>query len=292
MCSPQIMAKVAEEISRRNLLRNGGIAGLAAASALSIGGLRSTRAQDATPEVSPMAGPAMISLGPVTQVVDLTHVWGPTFPVFAGATQAVFENLAMVDPDGWYANMLHFEEHTGTHMDAPAHFAGDGLTAELLSPSQLFAPLVVIDISAKAEMDPDAQGTPDDLVAFEAANGEIPAGAFVALYSGWETRLVDPATFVNLDDAGVQHYPGWHPEAAAWLVEERDIVGAGVDTLSLDYGPSADFGSHLTFLPAGKFGIENLASLGSLPAVGASIIVGGPKHEGASGGPTRAFAVM
>jgi kynurenine formamidase len=177
-------------------------------------------------------------------------------------------------------------------MDAPAHFTDGGVTAENLPVANFFAPLVVIDISARAETDPDTQGTPDDITAWEASNGPIPAGAFVALYSGWESRLSAPPTFVNLDDAGVQHYPGWHGEAAALLVGERNIVGAGVDTLSLDYGPSTDFASHLTFLPAGKYGIECLANLAQVPAFGATIIVGGPKHVDASGGPTRAYAAL
>ncbi len=154
------------------------------------------------------------------------------------------------------------------------------------------APLVVIDISERPATDDDAEGTVDDITAFEAANGPIPAGAFVALYSGWESRLVDPAAYINLDADSVQHYPGWAPEAAAFLVEERDIVGVGVDTLSLDYGASTDFASHVTLLSAGKYGIENLANLGTVPTAGATIVVGGPKHIDASGGPTRAFALI
>ena len=95
-----------------------------------------------------------------------------------------------------------------------------------------------------------------------------------------------------MDDQDVQHYPGWAPEATAFLVEERDIVGVGVDTLSLDHGASTDFGTHVTLLTAGKYGIENLANLGTVPATGATIVVGGPKHRNASGGPTRAFALI
>jgi kynurenine formamidase len=86
--------------------------------------------------------------------------------------------------------------------------------------------------------------------------------------------------------------PGWHPDATTMLVTEREIVGMGVDTVSLDFGASTDFGTHLTLLPAGKFGIENLANLDSAPATGAWVIIGGPKHENASGGPSRVYAVM
>ena len=75
------------------------------------------------------------------------------------------------------------------------------------------------------------------------------------------------------------------------MTEERDIVGIGVDTLSLDVGMSTDFAAHLTFLPAGKYGLELMANLDDVPPAGATLIVGAPKHQGGSGGPARVFAV-
>lgn len=289
MCSPEVMRKVRQEVTRRQLLGQTGAA--AAVAAVGVGSLsaRTARAQDATPVASPVAGAIP---GGFSQIVDLTHTYGEDFPVFPGGPQLEIETMTTVADGGYYKNLLTLDEHTGTHMDAPAHFAEDGITADQIPAEQLIAPLVVIDISERAVSDPDTEGTVDDITAWEDDNGPLPAGAFVALYSGWEARLDDPASYVNLDDQDVQHYPGWAPEAAAFLVEERDIVGAGVDTLSLDYGASADFGTHLTLLPAGKYGLENLANLGEVPATGAIIVVGGPKHEGASGGPTRAFALI
>jgi kynurenine formamidase len=64
-----------------------------------------------------------------------------------------------------------------------------------------------------------------------------------------------------------------------------------VDTLSQDPGNSEDFATHVTILGAGKYAVENVANLAQLPAVGANVIVGGPKHENASGGPTRLYGV-
>ena len=88
------------------------------------------------------------------------------------------------------------------------------------------------------------------------------------------------------------HYPGFHPAAAAFLVQERDVVGIGVDTLSLDHGPSTDFPTHVTVLPAGKYGVEALANLGLLPPSGATIVVGGLTHVGGSGSPARVLALV
>jgi kynurenine formamidase len=277
-------------VSRRHFLGRLGAAG--AASALGLAALTSTAAaqQVATPAARPLASPT--ALGSFTQIQDLSHVVAPTFPMYPGAPQMQITLLRTIQGNGFYKNLLVLDEHTGTHMDAPAHFAPDGTSAEGLPVERLVAPLAVIDVSSRAASDPDAQLMPDDITAWEGQHGPLPAGAFVAMYSGWEARLGDPASFINQDAAGVPHFPGFHPDAAALLVNERDIVAIGVDTVSLDFGASTDFKTHLTVLPAGKYGLENLAALASVPPSGATIIVGGPKHINASGGPTRAFAVF
>jgi len=74
-------------------------------------------------------------------------------------------------------------------------------------------------------------------------------------------------------------------------LKEREINGIGVDTLSVDYGPSQDFKVHYSVLPANKWGLENLANLGKVPQRGATVFVGLPKVKGASGGPTRVLAL-
>ena len=278
MCSPEIMAKVAS-VSRRNFVKRSGVLGLAGAAGFA-GLAMPARAQQATPEMGPgmMATPTGTMRGPMmgmfSSITDLSHTWDENVPMFPGAEQPQFEVIV-----------------TGTHMDAPLHFVENATSADMLPVENFIAPLAVIDISERAASDPDAQGMPDDILAWESENGPLPAGAFVALNSGWDAMFTDPASFINQDADGVAHFPGWHPDATTLLVGERDIVGIGVDTLSLDFGASTDFGTHITALSAGKFGIENLAQLGTLPPTGAWVIFGGPKHREASGGPTRVLAV-
>lgn len=76
------------------------------------------------------------------------------------------------------------------------------------------------------------------------------------------------------------------------LLEETSAVAMAVDTLSLDHGPSEDFATHYAWLPAGRYGIENLAGLGDVPAAGATLVVGAPTHRGGTGGPARIFAMV
>ena len=103
--------------------------------------------------------------------------------------------------------------------------------------------------------------------------------------------MANAERFLNKDAKGTMHAPGFSEEVARFLVKERDIVGAGVDTLSLDAASVPKFVAHLALLGAGKYGVELLANLGTVPPAGATIIVGAPKHEGASGGPARVYAV-
>jgi len=268
MCAPHVMEAVALSISRRALLASGltALAGAALAQAT-------------------VPGKAF------SRAMDLTHELSPEVPLFPGAEPMRIATLVTVRQNGYYGNRLDLWEHSGTHMDAPAHFVEGAPTAEKLPLSALIAPLAVIRIRDKAARDPDAQVTVDDVLAYERRHGRLPKGAFVAMDSGWEARWRNPKAFLNQDASGTLHFPGFSPEAAAFLVQEREIVGIGVDTLSLDFGPSRDFKTHIIFLGAGKYGLENLANLAQVPPSGALIFVGGPKHRGASGGPVRAVAV-
>jgi kynurenine formamidase len=227
-----------------------------------------------------------------SRVVDLTHWLRPDFPLFPGVPPMRFDVIARVESEGWYEAVLSIDEHTGTHVDAPAHFAAHGATIEQIPAEHLVAPLAIIRIADRAASDPDAQLTLDDLRAWEHVHGPLPTNAFVAMDSGWDYRAADPPAFLNLDATGTLHYPGIHPDAAAFLVQERQIVGLGVDTLSLDHGPASDFPTHHIVLPAGKYGVEALTNLSHVPPAGATIVVGGLTHVGGSGSPARVFALV
>ena len=148
----------------------------------------------------------------------------------------------------------------------------------------------MIDISARAAANADAEVLVSDLVDFEHGNGRIPRGAVVAMNSGWAARSGSVAAYRNVGADGLQHFPGFGKAAVEWLLEERDIAGIGVDTLSLDPGRSQTFETHVTVLSADRYGIENLANLDSVPERGATVIVGLVPWEQGSGGPARVFA--
>lgn len=223
---------------------------------------------------------------------DLTHELWEQFPTFFGGQQLFIEQKFSHAKDTFNLNEWRLSEHTGTHIDAPLHFSADGKSVAELPVEDLIAPLVVVDIRAKAAENPDAQLTPDDIKAWTAANGELPEGAVVALLSGWGAHVATDK-FRNLGaDGKTLHFPGFHIETAQLLLENPTVKAIAVDTLSLDHGPSPDFAVHNTWLPAGRYGIEGVANLDKLPAKGATIVVGAPKVRGGSGGPARVFALV
>jgi kynurenine formamidase len=224
-------------------------------------------------------------------VVDLTHNLTPDFPLFPGVALMSFDVRATVEVDGWYEAVLTIAEHTGTHIDAPAHFTANGLTVDQIGIDKLVAPLVVVRIAERAETDHDTLLALDDLYDWERRNGPMPSGCLVAMDSGWCDRALTPNAFLNLDSSGTLHYPGFHPDAASFLVNEREIVGIGVDTLSLDHGPAIDFPTHHIVLPAGKYGVEALNNLGNVPESGAMVFIGCLIHSQGSGSPVRAIAI-
>ncbi len=226
------------------------------------------------------------------EVFDLTHTFSPRLPVFPAFKPMQIRERFSIAKDGFFAQELTFDEHTGTHIDAPAHFVANAVSVDRLPADQLIAPLVVVSIAGRAGKNADATLTVDDLRGWEKRNGRIPPGAFVAMHSGWDARVDAPARFLNRDRKGTMHAPGFGEAAARFLVQERDIVGVGVDTLSLDIAAAQKFVAHLALLGAGKYGVELMANLGKVPASGATIIVGAPKHEGGTGGPVRVLAVV
>lgn len=279
MCAPIVIDAVRRTVSRRQVLGAMGVATLGAACG---GGAPAEAPAEAQPAASPRA---------FDRIYDLTHVLTMSIPVYPSLTRPEMTQTSSIEADGFYNNDLRFGEHTGTHLDAPMHFAEGGLTTDQLPAARFFAPLAIISIVDRVSQDPDSSVTVDDILAWEQAHGRLPDGAFVAMLSGWGDRIGDTEAFTNADADGVMHAPGYSAEAATFLCDERDIVGVGVDTFSLDSGNAEVYPAHRTFLPAGKYGVELLANLASVPPAGATIIVGAPKHERGSGGPARVFAV-
>lgn len=233
------------------------------------------------------------------KIVDLSHsfdadtIYWPTSPsgfelkpLHKGPTQRGFF---------YYANTFCSPEHGGTHLDAPMHFADGHWTSSDIPPERFIGPAIVIDVTEKAARNPDYALMPADIDAWEAEHGRIPEGAIVLLRTGWSSRWPDRKAYLGDDtpgDASNLHFPSFGPEAAALLVDERHVRLVGVDTASVDPGPSKDFLVHRIVAAANVGGLENLTNLDRLPATGAWVIALPMKIAAGSGGPARVVALL
>ena len=185
-------------------------------------------------------------------------------------------------------------EHGGTHLDAPVRFAEDKSAADRVPLARLIGPAVVADVSAAAARDVDYRVTPADIEAFEQAHGAIEPSTIVMIHTGWGARWPDKKSYLGDDRPGhaeALHFPGISEEAARALVA-RKVSAVGIDTASIDHGPSKNFIAHQVLLSADIPGFENVASMESLPPRGALVIALPMKIRGGSGGPLRIVAVL
>lgn len=233
------------------------------------------------------------------RVVDLSHPFDESTLYWPTSPSAFeLEPLAHGHTPGGYfyaANRFCTPEHGGTHLDAPVHFGEGKATAADVPVERLIAPAIVLDVRSKVAADADYRLAPEDVVAFEQAHGRIPDGAIVLLWTGWDARWPDRKAYFGDDTPGKAdnlHFPSYGVDAARLLIEQRHVHVLGVDTASIDHGPSRTFDVHRLAAAHDVVGIENLRGLGDVPATGAWVVALPLKIAGGSGSPVRAVALV
>lgn len=196
----------------------------------------------------------------------------------------------------WYASGdFSMSEHGGTHIDAPIHFGEGRLAVDEIPLQKLIAPAVVVDVRTAVERDSDYRLTVADIENWELRHGRIPPGAVVLMLTGWGRGWPDKSRYLGTDtpsDPKTLHFPGFSKEAADFLVTQRNVDGIGIDTPSIDYGPSQDFIVHQLVNGANVYGLENIANLDKLPPTGTILLSMPIKIKGGTGGPARIIAIL
>lgn len=239
------------------------------------------------------------------RTIDLTQTLSPDTPTLvlppefnqcAGFSK---EEISRYDERGvaWYWNNFTVSEHTGTHFDAPVHWAsGKDLpnnSTNTIPPADFLASAVVIDMSQQSAADPDYLLTVADIEAWEEAHGCIPPRNWVLLRTDWSKR--EGEAYTNRHEDGA-HTPGPTTEAVRFLLEQRDIHGLGVETIGTDAGQAhlldPAYPAHTLIHGAGRYGLQCLENLDLLPATGSIIVAAPLKIEDGSGSPLRVLALV
>jgi kynurenine formamidase len=240
------------------------------------------------------------------KVIDLTSPLGTDTPVinippiFGQSPGLSIETVSRFDDKGpgWYWNVLHLGEHTGTHFDAPVHWiTGKDLpnnACDTIPAKRFVGPACVIDVSREVAANPDFLLMPDHVEAWEKSHGRIPKDSWVLLRTDWSKREGAKA-FLNESEDG-PHSPGFHKSTSELLAKDRQILGVGVETVGTDAGQAATFDppfpNHATMHGNGRFGLASLRNLDQLPATGAIVVAAPLKIVNGSGSPLRVLALV
>jgi len=235
-----------------------------------------------------------------TRYIDLTHdlsseaIFWPT-----GETFRLEKTADGITDKGYYyaSNNYSGNEHGGTHLDAPVHFAQGRWTVDQIPLDRLIGNAMVVDVSAASAANADYQVTVADFTTWERANGQLEADLIVLLRTDFSKRWPDAQRYLGTSERGDAavaklHFPGLHPDAAKWLADTRKVKAVGLDTASIDYGQSTLFESHRTLYERNIPAFENLTRLDQLPPRGAIVYALPTKIKGGSGAPLRAVAVV
>ncbi|XP_067938905.1 isatin hydrolase-like [Watersipora subatra] len=222
-----------------------------------------------------------------------THHW----PANKDFEQTVIANGTSPN-GGWYANNdMSLGEHTGTHLDAPAHFAmnKDVFYASTIPVERLVRPLSIINLADKAVADRDYYATAHDILEWERRYGMIPRGGIVIFNYEWAKHWNshDDIFGSNSFDPSTFHFPGVGL-CAARVLAIRGVYGVGIDTPSMDYGQSEGSPVHKYLMERNVFFLELVGDMSALPdgGKGVTLMVGAMKIDGGTGGPVRLIAMF
>lgn len=238
------------------------------------------------------------------RVVDLTAPLSDETPIlvlppeFGQTAQFKLEQISAYDDRGpaWYWNNFRTGEHTGTHFDAPNHWVtGKGKDDVASVPaSRLVAPAAVLDFSAQVADDPDFLVDIADVQVWESQHGELPAGGWILVRTGWDARKTQQEA-INANETG-PHSPGMTAACARWIAEEKPVIGLGVETVGTDAGAAhsfdPNFPCHSYLMGNDKYGLTQLQNLATLPPTGAVVIAGPLPIVTGSGSPARVLALV
>lgn len=261
-----------------------------------VGGLASATAAFgcsgvANAEAVPPADGSFQLDGRTIRFMDLTH---RLTRAFGFGQQPPRIELRRVEGSGTQAGMavqrLSIIEHSGTHVDAPRHFAPEGASLGEIPLRDLIVPLAVIDLRERFALGRDAAVGRDDIERWEKRHGRLPQGCCVAMLSGLDPLADYPELFGG---AGrTPRGPGFSPDVCDLLIA-RSVKGVAVDSLSLDTGPNMPaYPFHQRWLRSGRWGAEGMANLAAVPTRGATLLIGVPPLADATGLPIRAVALF
>lgn len=208
------------------------------------------------------------------KVLDLTMRITPSIRVFPGSPKPSFVPWSKFESHGYNSEVMFMSTHTGTHIDAPSHFAPGLASIDRIPASRLISSSVLIKVKKHA----------NQLIELEdIADKQIDEGDTVVIATGWEKR----ASKNNY----MTENPGLSGQAANYLVRKK-VNAVGIDGPSIDSGSDERFTAHKILLRCSILAVENLCMLSKITTDRFTLVLSPLKLQGATGSPARVFAIV
>ena len=208
------------------------------------------------------------------RVIDLTMRIMPSMKVFPGSPKPSFVPWSRFDAHGYDSEAMFMSTHTGTHIDAPSHFAPGLASIDRISADRLVCNALLI----KAHKKPNQLIELDDVHDMQISKGDT-----VVFATGWEKRAASKNYMTE--------NPGLSAQAAKYLVQKK-VNAVAIDGPSIDAGFDSKFTAHNILLPANVLAVENLCNVGMISKERFTLVVAPLKLAGATGSPVRALAII
>jgi arylformamidase len=213
------------------------------------------------------------------KLLDLSHAFDPEGPVNKKKNELEIRTLKTVEANGVNTREIQFNNHIGTHLDAPLHLIAAGASVDKVPFDTFYGSAVVLDI-------PCGQNGAVGKAEMEKAKPEVEKGDIVVIYTGWGNKIG------NSDYAS--HHPYLTEDGAHWLAE-RGAKMVGMDVQSVDLPHSLrqkDFRytSLRILLSKGIPAIHNVTNLESIRGKRVNLFALPINFHGADGAPARVVA--
>jgi kynurenine formamidase len=211
--------------------------------------------------------------------IDLTLTISKSTPNFPGSPKLQFIPWSTLKEDEYNLELLFLSSHTGTHLDAPYHFAKNGAKIHEIPLDRLLGNGILI----KIKKGKNQVITKNDLILFERKNGNIQKHSSIIFHTGWQKNLNRDSYFIN--------NPGLSESAAKYLVS-KEINLIGIDSPNIDLGINRTFIAHKILAKNNILIVENLTNLNKISSKQFDFIILPLKLKDASGSPVRAIAIQ
>lgn len=203
------------------------------------------------------------------RIIDLTHSFTDSMPVFPGDPPATLTQVASLDKEGYNDHQIKSYMHVGTHMDSPLHMIATGKKMDEISLDKCMGPGILIDARGKQIIDASIL---NDII--------IQPGSIIFIYTGFGNKFRD-------SDYG-NNQPTISSDFAQKVVDLKVKI-VGMDILGPDQPP---FLTHKILLSNEVLIIENLANLELLLKESKFDVIALPMKLHSDAAPVRVIAII